>query len=130
MLERHHQFGFVHVDSTSSQQDIALLLESRPGDGLGLLEKRRDIHEETKIQPTLHGVVDQLHNGKFGLSSSTVQSQYLEPARLSMALRLPRARLIRNLKFHLVLERWFSRQFGFRHYVQLVACRHIQLDPI
>ena len=94
MLERDGEVGLVHVHGPGANERVNPLLQSRPGDGLGLLQEWRDVYEEPEIRRALDCPVEQFHEGQFGLPGASVQGKDGEPPALEVAPPLPFTRLV------------------------------------
>ena len=89
MLERDKQFALVNLNRVLKDEGRKFLFQSRPGDCLGLLQKRGNVEEQAEFLLEPDRLVNQFHDGKFGLAGATMQSQHSEPALTDMASALP-----------------------------------------
>ena len=99
MGKRHGQVGLVDLKRGHATQRQQLLLESHPGDCLGLLKKRRDVDKEPQLRLAANGLVNQLHDGKLGLASTAMQGKHGKPTPAQMTLALPRPGVVQQVNF-------------------------------
>ena len=89
MLKRDKQVALVDLNGVLLQEGRKFLFESRPGNCLGLLQERGNVKEQAEFLLEPNRLVNQFHDGKFGLAGATMQSQHSKPALADMASPLP-----------------------------------------
>ena len=89
MFEGDKQFALVNLNRVLKDEGREFLFESRPGNCLGLLQERRNVKEQAEFLFEPDRLVNEFHDGKFGLAGATMQSQHSEPALTDMASALP-----------------------------------------
>ena len=87
----HPELGLVDLAQAVHHERLDLLLQARPGDGLGLLEQRCDVEEQPEVLREAQRLVDELGERELGLAGPAVQRQHREALAVAVAVLLPGA---------------------------------------